>query len=291
MNVNDVIVFKGVRSGLELYIDGNQPFPVIVEQLWEKLKASSAFFNAGLEVTIICRDRDLTSEEIASLSLMLQKNELSLKEVLREGVKRNRPVMKRPKDILEVDKEQSDSESNEIEENEFIVAEEPRGESESDSSPHVEEDVQLFTPPEDSSEKDEVAGSPNEEDSLVIVEEVEDVQLTPEEVAAKKEVLTIQRTVRNGQQINHPGTVVVLGDVNPGSEIVAGGDIIIYGSCRGIVQAGVPDYQEATITATKLMATQIRIAHIVARSPDNREVPEHAERAMIQDGKILIEKI
>lgn len=289
--MNDVIVFKGVRSGLELYIDGNQPFSVIVEQLWEKLKASSAFFNAGLEVTIICRDRDLTSEEIASLSLMLQKNELSLKEVLREGVKRNRPVMKRPKEILEVDKGQGESENNEIGENKFIVAEEPGEESESETSQDIEEDVQLFTPPEESSEKEEVAESPQEEELPVIAEESEQAQLSPEEIAAKKEVLTIQRTVRNGQQINHPGTVVVLGDVNAGSEIVAGGDIIIYGSCRGIVQAGVPDYQEATITATKLMATQIRIAHIVARSPDNREVPEHAERAMIQDGKILIEKI
>lgn len=289
--MNDVIVFKGVRSGLELYIDGSQPFSVIVEQLWEKLKASSAFFNAGLEVTIICRDRDLTSEEIASLSLMLQKNELSLKEVLREGVKRNRPVMKRPKEILEVDKGQSESDNNEIGENKFIVAEQPGEESESETSQNIEEDVQLFTPPEESSEKEEVAESPQEEELPVIAEESEQAQLSPEEIAAKKEVLTIQRTVRNGQQINHPGTVVVLGDVNPGSEIVAGGDIIIYGSCRGIVQAGVPDYQEATITATKLMATQIRIAHIVARSPDNREVPEHAERAMIQDGKILIEKI
>lgn len=289
--MNDVIVFKGVRSGLELYIDGSQPFSVIVEQLWEKLKASSAFFNAGLEVTIICRDRDLTSEEIASLSLMLQKNELSLKEVLREGVKRNRPVMKRPKEILEVDKGQSESDNNEIGENKFIVAEEQGEESESETSQNIEEDVQLFTPPEESSEKEEVAESPQEEELPVIAEESEQAQLSPEEIAAKKEVLTIQRTVRNGQQINHPGTVVVLGDVNPGSEIVAGGDIIIYGSCRGIVQAGVPDYQEATITATKLMATQIRIAHIVARSPDNREVPEHAERAMIQDGKILIEKI
>lgn len=287
--MNDVIVFKGVRNGLELYIDGNQPFPVIVEQLWEKLKASSAFFNAGLEVTIICKDRDLTSEEIASLSLMLQKNELSLKEVLREGVKRNRPVMRRPKETSEVEKEIHDPESNKEEEIHSLVdEEEAEHTSKMTSSDQSEEDLKLFTPSKEMKEKEE---TPEEAESPVISEEPEQVQLSPEEIVAKKEVLTIQRTVRNGQLINHPGTVVVLGDVNPGSEIIAGGDVIIYGSCRGIVQAGVPDYQEATITATKLMATQIRIAHIVARSPDNREVPEHAERAMIQDGKILIEKI
>lgn len=289
--MNDVIVFKGVRSGLELYIDGTQPFPVIVEQLWEKLKASSAFFNAGLEVTIICKDRELTPEEIASLSLMLQKNELSLKEVLREGVKINRPVMKRPKETSELGKDSIESEIGDVEEVEVGLDQESDQDEESDLPEHIEEDVQLFTPPEKNEEKEELEESLMEEEHAASSEETEQVQLSSEEIAAKKEVLTIQRTVRNGQLINHPGTVVVLGDVNPGSEIVAGGDIIIYGSCRGIVQAGVPDYQEATITATKLMATQIRIAHIVARSPDNREVPEHAERAMIQDGKILIEKI
>lgn len=289
--MNDVIVFKGVRNGLELYIDGNQPFPVIVEQLWEKLKASSAFFNAGLEVTIICRDRDLTSEEIASLSLMLQKNELSLKEVLREGVKRNRPVMKRPKETPDVRRSdvEAEPELSEAEETESILDEKP--EEESNLLEHSEEDLHLFTPPEESETKAESEELSEEEEEPVVAEEPEQTPLSPEEIAAKKEVLTIQRTVRNGQLINHPGTVVVLGDVNPGSEIIAGGDIIIYGSCRGIVQAGISDYQEATITATKLMATQIRIAHIVARSPDNREVPEYAERAMIRDGKILIEKI
>lgn len=267
--MKDVIVFKGVQNGLELYIDGNQSFPVVVAHLLEKLKASSSFFNAGLEVTIICKDRELTSEEIESLLLILQKNELFLKGVLRETAKRNRPVMKRPKEISSVSKDQIESEIHEINETELRSVEDLEWESQSDSSEYLEEEVRLFTPSEESRKE----------------------RLLPEQIAEKKEILTIQRTIRNGQQINHEGTIVILGDVNPGSEIVAGGDIIIYGNCRGVVQAGVPDYQKATITATKLMATQIRIAHIVARSPDNRELPEHAEKAMIKDGKIFIEKI
>ena len=52
------------------------------------------------------------------------------------------------------------------------------------------------------------------------------------------EPLYLETTLRSGVEIRHPGTVIVLGDVNPGSSIIADGDIIVWGRLRGFVHAG-----------------------------------------------------
>ncbi len=101
--------------------------------------------------------------------------------------------------------------------------------------------------------------------------------------------LIINRTLRNGQEIIHGGTVVVMGDVNPGAKIIAGGDIIIHGTCRGVAHAGALGNTDATITAGRLLAPQLRIATLIARAPDKLDEPQHMETARIKDGMVLIE--
>ncbi|MBI4770229.1 MAG: septum site-determining protein MinC, partial [Chloroflexi bacterium] len=55
---------------------------------------------------------------------------------------------------------------------------------------------------------------------------------------ARDEAVLVRRTLRSGRSVRHPGHVVIIGDVNPGAEIVAGGDIVVWGRLRGVVQAG-----------------------------------------------------
>lgn len=102
--------------------------------------------------------------------------------------------------------------------------------------------------------------------------------------------LIVTRTVRSGQKIVYEGTIMIHGDVNPGAEIIAGGDIIIWGTCRGVVHAGAYGESEATITANRLLASQIRIAGLIARAPDNMDDdPRQKERARIESSHIIIE--
>lgn len=103
------------------------------------------------------------------------------------------------------------------------------------------------------------------------------------------ETLIIYRTVRSGQQINHEGSVLVLGDVNPGAAIIAGGDITILGVCRGTVHAGSAGNSRALIAAYRLQAKQLRIANIVVCAPDDEYPPECPEIAYIKDGEVVIE--
>ncbi|AIF52483.1 septum site-determining protein MinC [Pelosinus sp. UFO1] len=103
--------------------------------------------------------------------------------------------------------------------------------------------------------------------------------------------LVISKTIRSGQEVIHQGSVVIEGDVNPGAKIIAGGNIVINGTCRGLVYAGAYGDSKATITAQRLLASQIRIADLIARAPDHLEDPTEAEVALIEDGTVIIKKI
>lgn len=81
------------------------------------------------------------------------------------------------------------------------------------------------------------------------------------------EPLYLKTTVRSGTDIRHPGTVVILGDVNPGGEIIADGDILIWGCLRGVAHAGAKGDRECRIMALRMEPTQLRIADVVARAP------------------------
>ncbi len=106
-----------------------------------------------------------------------------------------------------------------------------------------------------------------------------------------QEMVVINRTLRGGQEITTKSSVLVCGNVNPGAQIIAGGSIDIRGTCRGMVHAGAYGDSTAFIIADHLMPTQIRISNLIARSPDEMEKTDRAERASIKDGQIVIEPI
>ncbi|MCX7714709.1 MAG: septum site-determining protein MinC [Clostridia bacterium] len=98
-------------------------------------------------------------------------------------------------------------------------------------------------------------------------------------------------TIRSGQLLESEGNLVVIGDVNPGSEIVAAGNIVVMGAVRGIVHAGCTGNRDAFIVALNLSPTQIRIADIITRPPDNDVRHEIIpERAYIKDNTIYIDE-
>jgi len=102
--------------------------------------------------------------------------------------------------------------------------------------------------------------------------------------------LVLRGTLRSGQVVSHAGHVVLIGDVNPGAEVVAGGDIIIWGKLRGNAYAGAGGDEEAVICALQLAPSQIRIASLIARSPERGRPPKAAEMASVLDGQIVVER-
>src|SRR5688572_29581718 len=76
--------------------------------------------------------------------------------------------------------------------------------------------------------------------------------------------LFLSKTLRSGVRIEFSGHVVVLGDVNPGAEIIAEGNVVVWGRVRGVVHAGSKGNREAVICALDLSASQLRIADEVS---------------------------
>jgi septum site-determining protein MinC len=98
--------------------------------------------------------------------------------------------------------------------------------------------------------------------------------------------------VRSGQTICHEGSLLFLGDVNPGGTILCKGSIYVMGALRGMAHAGTDGDEEAIIAASYLRPTQLRIAGIISRPPDEWGIEDaYMEFAYIQDGKMEIDKL
>jgi septum site-determining protein MinC len=101
--------------------------------------------------------------------------------------------------------------------------------------------------------------------------------------------LFLNRTLRSGTRIEFSGHVVVLGDVNPGAEIVAEGNVIVWGRVRGMVHAGSKGNRKAMICALDLSATQLRIADEVSAVLRPQENPRPEVARINEDGKLQAE--
>ena len=98
----------------------------------------------------------------------------------------------------------------------------------------------------------------------------------------------MRRTLRSGQSLRHPGHVVIIGDVNPGAEVIAGGDIVVWGKLRGVVHAGAMGNDQAVVCALHLAPPQLRIGSHIARSPDDKVGHRiRPETASVVDGQIV----
>ena len=100
----------------------------------------------------------------------------------------------------------------------------------------------------------------------------------------------VERTLRSGQRLRATQHVILVGDVNPGGEIVANGNIIVWGRVLGTVHAGATGDRFATIRALELNPAQLRIAGLITRSPEGtKQRPSLPEIAYIQENIIIVE--
>ena len=101
----------------------------------------------------------------------------------------------------------------------------------------------------------------------------------------------INNTVRSGQRIECEGDVVVIGDVNPGAEIIAGGSIAVFGKLRGLAHAGCAGRKDVCVAAIYMYPKQLRLSGRVVTFPNDREDSQCAEIAELKDGKVVIRPI
>jgi len=104
--------------------------------------------------------------------------------------------------------------------------------------------------------------------------------------AGGEQALLLSHTLRSGQKISSPYTVVIMADVNPGAEVFSGGSVYVLGTCKGSVQAGSDGNLMSEIFAIKLQPLALRIGSISAETPPPAS-PEGPVLARVNRGKIV----
>lgn len=99
----------------------------------------------------------------------------------------------------------------------------------------------------------------------------------------------VRTSLRSGQKLEYDGSLVIMGDVNPGSEVIASGNIIVVGTLRGIAHAGAKGNRKAFISAYSIDTPQLRIANIVTGFIKSESQPQF-KYASVKEGRIILEE-
>jgi septum site-determining protein MinC len=98
--------------------------------------------------------------------------------------------------------------------------------------------------------------------------------------------------IRSGQTVEHDGSLLLLGDVNPGGSVRCTGDIYVLGALRGMAHAGLEGRKDVIIAASLLRPTQLRIADVISRPPEEWMSGDASmEYAYLEDGRMQIDKM
>ena len=121
----------------------------------------------------------------------------------------------------------------------------------------------------------------------VTTDKQETLPVNPEETGTWG--VLVRRTLRSGRIVHSEGHVVVFGDVNPGAQVIAAGDIIVWGKLRGTVHAGADGDESAVVCALEMSPSQLRIASYIVTSPAGKRRQIVPEVALIRGNQIVVE--
>ncbi len=251
-------VLRGKGLGLEIAL-GERDFEEALAELEGKLSERPGFYS-GTQATAAVGREGLPEEQLARLRALLNGHGITLEGVTTahpdDGEELARRRALRPKRELQLSDAARSLAADFAGARKDIAVRRSRGES----------SVRRLVP------------APEPEPEL---------QLAEIEPAAPATLYHVG-TLRGGQALHNVGNIVVIGDVNPGAELIAGGDIAVFGSLRGVAHAGAQGDAGARVYAVDLSPTQLRIATLIAADAGGRKVPKQPEAACVQNERITI---
>ena len=219
--MDNSVIIKGSKNGITVFLDEEMPFEELLENVSDKFKNASKFFN-NATMAISFDGRNLSAEEEKRiLNVISDVSELNIVCALDEN-----------NDIKSVYEEAVKKAMNS-----FNISHQP--------------ERQKITDP-------------------------------------KTTCMFYKGTLRSGQVFEADGSVVVLGDVNPGGKVVAKGSVIVLGSLKGNIFAGVDGNENAFVVALEMSPMQIKIGDIIARSSDSgvNKISKGKNKSKILEPKI-----
>ena len=111
------------------------------------------------------------------------------------------------------------------------------------------------------------------------------------EIKSNSSDFTHRGIIRSGEKISSNGNLIVIGDVNPGAQILAKGNIYVWGKLCGVAFAGTNGDENCFITSLYLNPLQLRINKTVAVGPKEKPIDHYPEIAILDKGKIVIKPL
>jgi septum site-determining protein MinC len=260
-----MIAIKGLRQGLLIVFSGpaNEPWLTRLRELETKLDANAGFFKGGT-VAFDVRDMALSEDDLQRSLALLKAHDVTLWAV----VSQDPATQARVRGL---------------------------GLNDTLAAPKQATPEQLITPETNGngSAAPDQQQAPATEEKPASAEHI--AQKTLAEEAATHAIegtdgLLARRRVRSGQVLRHPGHIVVIGDVNPGAQLIAGGDIIVWGKLQGSAHAGALGDTRAIICALDMSPSLVKIADAaLALRPGElkkRNKTGKAEQAQLTDQQI-----
>lgn len=252
MPSKQAVIVKGQRNGINIMLDETAEFEKIQETLREKVTSAKRFFE-GANTNISFKGRSLTeTEEQHLLDIILAETTLDVDFVESEGFVPPSPS----KPALRIFDKSAKPEKPER------AADKPEKEPPSEPMNFVLPSVKIDHPD---------ASAP--------------LNLSHTE----SDTAYYRGGLRSGQSIKYPGSVVVMGDVNPGSEIVAGGNVIVLGSLKGMAHAGSKGDANCFVSALVLQPTQLRIGKYITNiAAPKKGAKKEASYAYVKDEQVFV---
>jgi len=247
------VIVKGQRDGINIMLDENADFEQLQDSLREKVTSAKRFFD-GANTNISFKGRNLTeTEEQHLLDIIMAETTLGVDFVESEG---------------------------------FIA-------------PPKQKETEVPSSPKQNGQRPSMSSTPHSEIAEQFPEppsvELPTIKLEPTDISPLKLSHTESETayykggLRSGQSIQFHGSVVIMGDVNPGSEVVAGGNIIVLGSLKGMAHAGSKGDINCFVSALALQPTQLRIGKLITYIPaPKRGEKKQASYAYVKDDQVFI---
>jgi len=267
--MESAISIKGTREGLAITL-GEGDLDTICAELTNHLERQGAFFRGGV-VTLDARDRALDERDIVRVRDALARFSMVLRTVRSE----NEGTRKAVTELGLLGSPVAEADGQPAVEG---VRPTLSPENSAPDRPAAEEAVDAPVAGSQST-----AGGP---DVALLSGQGEGI------AQAGARGLILRRRVRAGQTVRHSGSVVVIGDVNAGAEIISGCDVVIWGRLRGTVHAGCLGNASAVVCALDLSPVQLRIADLITRPEDGapRRGDSYPEVAYVRDRTIIVER-
>jgi len=256
VDVRPVALLRGSATGLEIVVDGNAASDAIADAVARRLAEAPSFFR-GCDARVRVEDRPLEPGSLAKLDAIASRFALRIVEV----------SAPRPRGTDAVPEPTPATGSTP----------EPAG-PEAVASPMPADQAVSPSPPE-------TEPAPEPPPPVPAAVEAPTVDFHGSETPTR----LIVGPIRSGVVLEHVGHLVVFGDVNPGAEIRAQGNIVVLGRLRGTAHAGI-GRTVGFILALRLEPQQLRIGRQIARASEGDAAAAHPEIAHVTGANIIVER-